>query len=349
MKNSRNKNFAFGALLHQTIQRLGYQVATRVGSQGYYIDLAIKHPEDPSKFVLALEYDGAGYYGATSARDRERLRQSVLEGLGWSFERIWSTDWFRDPEAELHRLKVLIDKAITQHNELMVTMAAQATSTRQVKHKVAAPEAIATPIMRVEEEQPEFEACTTPYKKADVSKLNIPHVDDFSAIPLSMLVYAVERIVETEYPIFASLVATRLANAAGLTRVGAKIKRTVDQAIESAVAKRLIQLDKDEVLWPQGRNTVKLRNWNSTDTATRKLENVCDAELTNALLLTVQDAHAISVTDAASAALGLLGFQRATAQAADRMAKLAQIQCDKGVLVCENERLKISIAKPSLP
>jgi very-short-patch-repair endonuclease/DNA polymerase III delta prime subunit len=343
-EKEQQQNFAFGALLHQAIQRLGYQVATRVGSQGYYIDLAIKHPQDPTKFVLALEYDGAGYYEAASARDRERLRQSVLEGLGWTFERIWSTDWFRDPEAELQRLQLLVDKAITQHDELMLSMAAQANSSiRQVKQQVAAPEVVAAPILRVEEEQPEFEACTTPYKKTDVSKLNIPAVDDFSAIPLSMLVHAVERIVETEYPIFANLVATRLASAAGLTRVGAKIKRTVDQAIASAVAKGLIQLDKDEVLWPHGRSTVKLRNWNTADTATRKLENVCDAELTNALLLTVQDAHAISVTDAASAALGLLGFQRATAQAAERMAKLAQVECEKGVLVLENERLKIAV------
>ena len=97
------------------------------------------------------------------------------------------------------------------------------------------------------------------------------------------------------------------------------------------------------MLWPHGRSTVKLRNWNFADTATRKLENVCDAELTNALLLTVQDAHAISVADAASAAVGLLGFQRATAQAAERMAKLAQLQCDKGVLVFENERLKVAV------
>ncbi|GAA0538827.1 hypothetical protein GCM10009098_02950 [Rheinheimera aquimaris] len=341
-EKEQEQNFAFGALLHQAFQRLGYQVATRVGSQGYYIDLAIRHPDNPDKFVLALEYDGAGYYEAASARDRERLRQSVLEGLGWSFERIWSTDWFRDPEAELHRLKALIDHAIAQHNELMVSMAAQANSTQQVKYNTAAPELVAAPILRVEEEQPEFEACTTPYKKADVSKLNIPYVDDFSAIPLSTLVYAVERIVETEYPIFASLVATRLANAAGLTRVGAKIKRTVDQAIASAAARGLIQVDANEVLWPQGRSTVKLRNWSSADIATRKLENVCDAELTNALLLTVQDAHAISVTDAASAALGLLGFQRATAQAVERMSSLAQAQCDKSVLVCENERLKIA-------
>lgn len=341
-EQEQKQSFAFGALLHQAIQRLGYQVATRVGSQGYYIDLAIRHPQDPTKFVLALEYDSAGYYEAASARDRERLRQSVLEGLGWSFERIWSTDWFRDPEAELHRLKVLIEKAITQHDELMLSMAAQANSTLLVKQKIDSPQPVAAPILRVEEDKPEFEACTTPYRKTDVSKLNIPHVDDFSAIPLSMLVHAVERIVETEYPIFASLVATRLANAAGLTRVGAKIKRIVEQAIQSAAAKELIKIDSNEVLWPQGRSTVKLRNWNAADTTTRKLENVCDAELTNALLLTVQDAHAISIPDAVSAALGLLGFQRATAQATERMSKLAQVQCDKGVLVCENERLKIA-------
>ncbi|WP_348733147.1 DUF3320 domain-containing protein [Rheinheimera texasensis] len=336
----QEQNFAFGTLLHQAIQRLGYQVATKVGSQGYYIDLAVCHPAEPDKYVLALEYDGAGYYSAASARDRERLRQSVLEGLGWTFARLWSTDWYRDPEAELHRLNTLIEQAITQHDS---RMQAQAASDKpQAKLVLSTSEAHAAPIMRVEEEQEEFTACTTPYKKTDVSKLNIPQVDDFSAIPLSVLVHAVERIVETEYPIYASLVATRLANAAGLTRVGAKIRRTVDQAIEIAANRELIRQDTGEVLWSQGRNTVKLRNWNSADASTRKLDNVCDAELANALLLTVQDAHAISVSDAASAALGLLGFQRATAQAVERMSMLAQVQCDKGILVCENERLKLN-------
>lgn len=344
-EQAQQQNFAFGALLHQAIQRLGYQVASRVGNQGYYIDLAIRHPADQSKFVLALEYDGAGYYGAVSARDRERLRQSVLEGLGWSFERIWSTDWFRDPDAELHRLKILIDQAIAQHDELMSSLTTKAASNKQLQAKPSVPESSAQPIARIEEEQPELVACTTPYKKTDVSTLNIPNVDDFSAIPTAVLMHAVERIVAAEYPIFASLVAARLASAAGLTRVGPKIKRTVDQAIQSASSKGLIQLTADEVLWPQGRNTVKLRNWNGVDAAMRKLENVCDAELTNALLLTVQDAHAISISDAASAALSLLGFQRATAQATERMSNLAQVQCEKGVLIYDNDRLKIAPTK----
>lgn len=342
-EKAQEKNFAFGALLHQAIQRLGYQVASKVGSQGYYIDLAVRHPQDANKFVLALEYDGAGYYQAASARDRERLRQSVLEGLGWSFERIWSTDWFRDPDAELQRLKSIIDKAIAQHDTLMQALAAQASGAKQLRSAPVSPALQVSPIQRVEAEPDEFTACNTPYLKTDISKLNIPMVDDFSAIPLSVLVNAVERIVETEYPIYSNLVATRLSNAAGLTRVGAKIKRTVDHAIASAASKGLIRLDNDEVLWPQGRSTVKLRNWNTADASTRKLENVCDAELTNALLLTVQDAHAINTTDAAAAALGLLGFQRATATAVERMSKLAQLQCDKGVLVCENERFKIAV------
>lgn len=51
-----------------------------------------------------MECDGASYHSSKSARDRDRLRQEVIEGLGWEFHRIWSTDWFNDPKAETERL-----------------------------------------------------------------------------------------------------------------------------------------------------------------------------------------------------------------------------------------------------
>src|SRR5438874_2568880 len=58
-----------------------------------------------------IECDGALYDSARSARDRDRLRQQVLEGLGWRIHRIWSTDWFRDPQNELHRVEAAITQA----------------------------------------------------------------------------------------------------------------------------------------------------------------------------------------------------------------------------------------------
>ena len=73
----------------------GYEVDTQVGCSGYRIDLALKR-KDSSDYVLAIECDGKTYHSSRNARDRDRLRQEILERMGWKFYRIWSTDWFRN-------------------------------------------------------------------------------------------------------------------------------------------------------------------------------------------------------------------------------------------------------------
>lgn len=78
----------------------GFDVHPQVGVAGYFLDLAVVDPKRPGRYILAVECDGATYHSAKSARDRDRLRQGVLEGLGWNLHRIWSTDWFRDPRGE---------------------------------------------------------------------------------------------------------------------------------------------------------------------------------------------------------------------------------------------------------
>jgi len=51
------------------------------------------------------------YHPAKSARNRDRLRQEILEGLDWKLHRIWSTDWFNNPRQEGERLrKVIVDR-----------------------------------------------------------------------------------------------------------------------------------------------------------------------------------------------------------------------------------------------
>ena len=82
----------------------GYQVRSQVGSAGFRIDLAVVDPRKPGRYLLGIECDGATYHSARTARDRDRLRQMVLENLGWRIHRIWSTDWFRDPQRELDKL-----------------------------------------------------------------------------------------------------------------------------------------------------------------------------------------------------------------------------------------------------
>ena len=94
------------------IRAMGCVAVPQVGVAGYFIDIGVKHPEWPHGFILGVECDGASYHSSKSARDRDRLRQEVLENLGWEFHRIWSTDWFNDPGKEAERLRQRIVKRL---------------------------------------------------------------------------------------------------------------------------------------------------------------------------------------------------------------------------------------------
>jgi len=103
----------------------GFNSVPQVGVAGYFIDLAVQDPGQPGRYLMGVECDGATYHSAKSARDRDRLRQSVLEGLGWNIQRIWSTDWFKNPQAQLkpiieqlHKLKTKVAQAPIVETEL---------------------------------------------------------------------------------------------------------------------------------------------------------------------------------------------------------------------------------------
>jgi very-short-patch-repair endonuclease len=101
--SGREPDSEFEEFVRDRLREKGFEVIPQVGVAGYFIDLAVKHP-NRSGFVLGIECDGAGYHSSRSARDRDRLRQQVLERLQWNIYRIWSTDWFQNPKEELQRL-----------------------------------------------------------------------------------------------------------------------------------------------------------------------------------------------------------------------------------------------------
>jgi very-short-patch-repair endonuclease len=102
--SGREPDSPFEVVVAEAIQRHGYEVDCQVGVANYFIDLAIRHPEKPDTYLLGVECDGATYHSARAARDRDKYRQAVLEGLGWEIYRIWSTDWFENAEVECCKL-----------------------------------------------------------------------------------------------------------------------------------------------------------------------------------------------------------------------------------------------------
>lgn len=113
----------------------GFSVDTQVGCSGFRIDLGIKRP-DSSDYVLAVECDGATYHSSMNARDRDRLRQAILEDMGWKFYRIWSTDWFRHKDDAKMRLLEAAVKATQNPSPANTVQTEEPASTKSFEEIV---------------------------------------------------------------------------------------------------------------------------------------------------------------------------------------------------------------------
>jgi very-short-patch-repair endonuclease len=94
------------------LQARGLELDPQVGVGSYRIDFAVRHPKKKGKYVLAIEADGASYHSGQTARERDRLRQVLLERRGWTFHRIWSTDWFNNAESEVEKVLAAFQAAL---------------------------------------------------------------------------------------------------------------------------------------------------------------------------------------------------------------------------------------------
>ena len=99
------------------LEENGYQVDRQIGCAGFRVDLAIVDEENPGKYILGITTDGKMYASSKVARDRDRLREQVLEGLGWKLYHLWSTDWYRNRDLGRKKLLDFIEKSIKETRE----------------------------------------------------------------------------------------------------------------------------------------------------------------------------------------------------------------------------------------
>ena len=98
----------FEAGVAEALARKGWQVHTQIGASAFRIDLGVVHPDFPGRYLAGVECDGATYHSSATARDRDKLREQVLRGLGWEILRIWSTDWWVNPGGTLERIHLAL-------------------------------------------------------------------------------------------------------------------------------------------------------------------------------------------------------------------------------------------------
>jgi very-short-patch-repair endonuclease len=272
--------------------KLGYMVRQQVGSQGFYLDLAIVDPEHPGRYLLGIECDGAAYHSARSARDRDRLRQQVLEGIGWKIHRIWSTDWFRYPERELKRVVEAIEKA------------------KQVFYlddEIEEQYTIETSFSR---EETEAEKTDLPYYQLATLSTELA-TKELHLHSVGKLAGWVEDVVRVESPVHFDEVARRIAEAAGITRVGSRIRTQLTIAAKFAEGSNKIKIAGD-FLWHYEMTIPVLRNRAALPSSSKKIKFICPEELSLAVEKVVKESIAIQPEAAVPFIAKLFGFSRVT-------------------------------------
>lgn len=264
------------------LQSQGYQVHPQVGIAGFFIDLAIADPERPGRYLLGIECDGAAYHSSRSARDRDRLRQAVLEDHGWIMHRIWSTDWFQRPEEQLKKVIQAIEAAKL---ELDSRLELRGPTSRAVPIQIAV-------IERADMIEVGLEAMSGrdqdihPYIEARISKPD--GAPDLSETPIGVLVNLVHQVVLTEGPVHVNEVVLRLRNAWGYKKAGSRIQAAVEQAIDAAHRASLIVKDNNFLLTVE--TTIKIRDRAGVQSETlRKPEMLPFHEVDAAICKTVKD------------------------------------------------------------
>ncbi len=214
--------------IQEFLRENGYETDLWIGASASKIDLALKHP-DGHEYVLAIECDGSTYKSARSTRDRDRLRQSVLENMGWQYHRVWTVDWFRSKRAEKDRLLEAVRAAI---GEAPTARSASATPTTTFS---------------VTQQEEHFSFPT--YEALDVCEVAKRCKGD--------LLRTVRAVLEVEAPLSEEWLLKRIAAIYGRDKVTAVVIREYESAMMSC--ERADILRKDGFLYLRNREIPMLR------------------------------------------------------------------------------------------
>ena len=299
--------------------RRGYTVDAQVGCAGYRIDLAVRDPRRPGRYLLGIECDGAMYHSAKSARDRDRLRQEVLKSRSWRIHRIWSTSWFHDPEKEIRFAITAIEEAKSSRPE-----------PRPPPDHVR-PKRASWPVEKA------GQASGAPYRVANFrARLGRSQLHQ---VAQSKLASWLEEVVRVETPVHFEVAARRVATATGTQRRGSRIVEAFRKACRLAVRQGRLQ-KKGEVLTTVDSRLTQVRDRSQLDPVDRKIEYVPPEEIDLGIKQVAEAAHGITEDEIPQAVARLLGLGRTGDNARTLVGKRVRRLKTRGLLTQRGDYLE---------
>ncbi len=231
----------FEAEVENSLRQHGLEVRRQVGCSGFRIDLALTHPQHPGQYLLGIECDGATYHSSAMARDRDRLRQEVLEGLGWTICRVWSTDWVRNPAKQIARIVAAYEAQLKKvdQEELSTEISQECQAAESDNDSHTSDESITS------DEQPHLKI-----RRATDDDLVTPgkyaNVDD---VPNGVLQQIISNLLGRVGQTSREQLITAVARELGFLRTGKRIQESVGSAIDQMVRRGVVRSSEEGLLF----------------------------------------------------------------------------------------------------
>ncbi|MDQ3179975.1 MAG: DUF3320 domain-containing protein [Acidobacteriota bacterium] len=292
----------------EELSRRGLALIPQVGASGYRIDFGVLDSAAQDKFICGIECDGVSYHSSETARDRDRLRQQVLEARGWEIHRVWSTDWFKDRNGQIERLLGLIEQSrerakreSEQETERQTSLESEAD--QQARDFLG--DLSETEIGNIFEnlEQKDYVRPTAePYQMAQIdigfSFQSLLNASD------QQIAKVLSAVVEQEAPIHAKDIFTRTASVWG-TRTGSNISARIMNVLRLMERAKLIEI-RGEFVWKVD-GKLRLRSRNDTSILA---ERIAPEEIRELILLVLRGGHKFNKQNLINEVRTVFGFSR---------------------------------------
>ena len=316
----------FEEAVSKALTEKGLQLHKQVGCSGFRIDLAVVDEQKPGRYILGIECDGAMYHSSKTARDRDRLRQEVLERLGWQIHHVWSTDWIRNPKREIERIlkavceakdKIVkrseIDNSESEDKKIQVELEGSSSNSIDSKHTNRNTQEHQE-LLEVISELPEG---VVAYSKIPVIPEGNP--EQIYKVDIYKVGEVVSEIVKYEGPIHIQETARRVAEFWGMKKTGRRITEIVKNAASWAERSGAIKR-KGDFLWHTGMKIPPIRR-GSKEEFFRPVEYVCLEEIAKAAFLVVRKEYRISKEELIKQVAKILGYNRVSDNIQNRIEK----------------------------
>ncbi|MGO4107902.1 DUF3320 domain-containing protein [Paenibacillus sp. YAF4_2] len=306
--------------LASDLKALGYETDLHVGASGYRVDLGVLDPANKGQYVLGIVLDGPMYRDAGAARDRDLLREQVLSQLGWNLIRVWSPEWWENKNQVIRQVVAAIQNA--KDRKQAAPPEGPSTAAEQIvvaeSEQVVKVAAAAVPMEQLSAPS-KSESDVPVYTLCQLEPVTLGTEMFYSPASTELILGQIKRVIAEEGPISRSLLAKRVLQAWGITRLGAKLDQRLTDLL-SRLKPQVSESDGAVFYWPEGTEPSLYGKFRTaTEESERRSAEDLPAEEIAAAVQTILKAQiSLPQDDLVKQVVKLLGYAR-SGNALDRV------------------------------